>query len=247
MILPRSLFSRLLKALNELRSFFAKLKGARGEKWVAWHLKRLKAPDYLIINDLLLCSGANSTQIDHVVVSAFGLFVIETKYYKGWIYGGAESEYWTQNIYGHKYQLRNPVIQNQGHIRAIRRLLKLREDIPIYNIVAFSWQGTLYVNRTLPVMYWRQVVPYIRQFDERKLSETEVSDIYKEFQSSSQSDSEARRRHIQNVRQNQYRRDITVSNGRCPRCGGKLVPRKGLYGSFYGCANYPRCRYILPE
>ena len=239
----RSLIFRLFSFFSELRGFFSKLKGNRGEKWVAYRLKRLKAPDYLVINDLLLHSGANSTQIDHVVVSAFGLFVIETKYYKGWIYGGPESEYWTQNIYGHKYQLRNPVIQNQGHIRVIKRLLNLREGIPVYSIVAFSWQGTLHVNRTLPVMYWRQVVPYIRQFDERKLSESEVSDIYKALQSAGQADAEARRQHVQNVRQNQRRRDAAVANGRCPRCGGKLILRHGAYGRFYGCTNYPRCRY----
>ena len=30
----------------------------------------------------------------------------------------------------------------------------------------------------------------------------------------------------------------------CPKCGGKLVVRKGPYGSFYGCENYSRgCNY----
>ena len=36
----------------------------------------------------------------------------------------------------------------------------------------------------------------------------------------------------------------------CPKCGGKLVPRvakKGNYAGreFYGCCNYPDCRYIV--
>lgn len=30
---------------------------------------------------------------------------------------------------------------------------------------------------------------------------------------------------------------------KCPRCGGDLVKRNGRYGPFYGCGNYPRCRY----
>ncbi|MBI5881147.1 topoisomerase DNA-binding C4 zinc finger domain-containing protein [archaeon] len=30
----------------------------------------------------------------------------------------------------------------------------------------------------------------------------------------------------------------------CPKCGtGKLVLRKSIYGSFYGCSTYPKCRY----
>ena len=45
-------------------------------------LSLLPKKDYLVINDLLLQSGGHSTQIDHVVVSVFGVFVIETKYYK---------------------------------------------------------------------------------------------------------------------------------------------------------------------
>ena len=77
-------------------------KGKRGEKQVAVLLSLLPQKDYKVINDLLIQSGGHSAQIDHVVVSAYGIFVIETKYYKGWIYGGENSEYWTQNIYGHK-------------------------------------------------------------------------------------------------------------------------------------------------
>ena len=29
----------------------------------------------------------------------------------------------------------------------------------------------------------------------------------------------------------------------CPECGGKLVLRKGKFGEFYGCSNYPRCNF----
>ncbi len=113
-------------------------KGKRGEKQVSALLSLLPKKDYLVINDLLLQSGGHSTQIDHVVVSVYGIFVIETKYYQGWIYGGENSEFWTQNIYGHKYELRNPLRQNQGHIKAIQRLLVTDGTIPIHNIVAFS-------------------------------------------------------------------------------------------------------------
>ena len=29
----------------------------------------------------------------------------------------------------------------------------------------------------------------------------------------------------------------------CPRCQGRLIRRNGRFGPFYGCSNYPRCRY----
>ncbi len=39
--------------------------------------------------------------------------------------------------------------------------------------------------------------------------------------------------------------DIDYENDMiCPRCGHKLEIRKGKYGSFIGCGNYPRCKYI---
>lgn len=246
---PITLFSLFLflVGLFAFSFYWKNSKGSRGEKWVTRRLERLDTSKYLVINDLLLRYGANSAQIDHVVVSVYGIFVIETKYYKGWVYGGAESEYWTQNIYGKKFRLRNPVLQNQGHIRAIKRSLKLREGIPVYSIVAFSRQASLGVNPTLPVMYWRQVVPYIRQYDQPRLSETEVREIYDTLLSAGAADDVARKQHVQNVRQNQRRRDLAVSQGRCPRCGGELVLRNGQYGRFYGCSNYPRCRYTLHD
>lgn len=33
----------------------------------------------------------------------------------------------------------------------------------------------------------------------------------------------------------------------CPRCGGNLIDRNGKFGSFYGCSNYPKCKYTLKK
>ena len=219
-------------------------KGQRGEKQVAVLLSMLPK-EYKVINDLLLQSGGYSTQIDHVVVSAYGVFVIETKYYKGWIYGGENSEFCTQNIYGHKYELRNPLRQNQGHVKAIQRLLGNDGTIPIHNIVAFSRQATLKVDRSLPVLYWGQIVRYIRRFKEPMIAEEEVGEIYRTLMNSNVTDKGARKLHISSVRQNQSRRNTAVAKGKCPLCGGNLVLRNGRYGRFYGCSNYPSCKYIL--
>lgn len=222
-----------------------KSKGKRGEKQVSALLALLPRKKYKVINDLLLQSGANSTQIDHVVVSVYGVFVIETKYMQGWIYGGENSEFWTQNIYGHKYQLRNPLWQNQGHIRAICRLIGSQDSIPVHNIVAFSKQATLKIDRSLPVMYWWRVVPFIKRFKQPIISEDRAEEIYEKLLASNVTDKKARKEHVSNVYRNQARRNFDVANGRCPRCGGELVLRNGQYGRFYGCSNYPTCRYIL--
>ena len=232
-------------ALIALGILWRRSKGLRGEKQVAALLALLPKDRYKVINDLLIQKGGHSTQIDHVVVSVYGVFVIETKYYRGWIYGGENSEYWTKNVYGHKYELRNPLWQNEGHIKTISRLLDDPGLVPIYNIVAFSGQATLKVDRSLPVMYWRQVVPYIKRFREPQMSEAYAEEVFNTLLAANVTDKEARKQHVKNVKFNKARRDTAVANGKCPRCGGDLVLRKGKYGHFYGCSNYPKCNYTL--
>ena len=97
-------------------------KGVVGEEQVANILSKLPQEEYKIINNLLINQNGNTTQIDHVVVSEYRIFVIETKFYQGQIYGGTNSDYWTQNIYGNKYSLRNPIHQNRVHIHALTSL-----------------------------------------------------------------------------------------------------------------------------
>jgi len=232
-------------ALFALVIIWRRSKGKRGEKQVAVLLSLLPKKEYKVINDLLLQSGGHSTQIDHVVVSVYGVFVIETKYYQGWIYGGENSEYWTQNIYGHKYQLRNPLWQNQGHCKAIARLIGDSGSIPIQNIVAFSRQASLKIDRSLPVMYWWRVVPFIKRFKHAQITESQAREIYNTLVSANVTDRAARKQHVTSVKHNQVRRNTAVANGKCPCCGGNLVLRDGRYGRFYGCSNYPNCKYIL--
>ena len=92
-------------------------------------------------------------------------------------------------------------------------------------------------------MYWRDVVPYIKRFDQPQMTDALANDIYNKLMAANVPDKEARKQHVQNVRRNQSRSDIAVANGKCPRCGGNLVLRNGKYGQFYGCSNYPKCKY----
>ena len=222
-------------------------KGRIGEHRVAHILSKLPKDRYRVINNLLLrTSSGSTTQIDHVVISQYGIFVIETKFYKGWIYGGENSEFWTQNIYGNKYTLRNPILQNAGHVRVLRQLLKDYGDIPFIPVVAFSRQANLRIPSNSPVIYWSQIRKVIGQFKEKRIQPDSLSGIYNKLIESNIPDSkESRREHIRNVRSYEDRRNIAVASGKCPRCGGNLVLRHGKYGSFYGCSNYPRCRFTL--
>lgn len=101
----------IIVTLIPLLIFFAILylrfnKGKIAEKMV--HHKLMQLPEeYHVIDNVLFMSNGRSTQIDHIVVSPYAVFVIETQGYKGWIFGGESTEYWTQSIYGHKYNARS--------------------------------------------------------------------------------------------------------------------------------------------
>ncbi len=68
-------------------------KGKVGEKVVAGKLDHLPEDQYRVLNNVTIPTPKGSSQIDHLVVSIYGIFVIETKNYNGWIYGGEHSEY----------------------------------------------------------------------------------------------------------------------------------------------------------
>jgi len=82
-----------------IKIFKPQIKGYIGEKTINFMLKKLPE-DYKIVNDIFIKNDGCSSQIDHIIISKFGIFVIETKTYKGWIYGKEKQKQWTQNLYG---------------------------------------------------------------------------------------------------------------------------------------------------
>jgi len=219
-------------------------KGKMGEISVVNRLKRLPHEDYSVINDLMLKSGNWTSQIDHVMVSRYGVFVIETKNYQGWITGGENSDSWTQNIYGHKYSLYNPVVQNESHVIAIRKALGDYSRIKMIQIVAFSGKATLRVKTHYStVTYFRGLNKIIRSYKEEVLTSEQVSQIYETLLHANVVDKRERRTHNKEVRHRTLKKEAMVAKGICSRCGGNLVERSGKYGRFVGCSNYPSCKY----
>ncbi|MDD7234899.1 MAG: NERD domain-containing protein [Bacteroidales bacterium] len=219
-------------------------KGAIGEKRVARILEKLPEGKYSVINNLLLNNSGYTSQVDHVVVSVYGIFVIETKTYQGIISGGENSEQWTQNIYGNKYEFRNPILQNYGHVKSMKQVLGDYKSVPFISIVAFSSQANLRVSSNIPVVYWSQILDVIRGYENPVIKESDVRRITRLLMASNTDSKETRKDHVKNVRANVKKRQETIASGKCPRCGGDLVLRKGKYGPFYGCSNYPKCTFI---
>ena len=198
--------------------------------------------EYAVFNNVLLNSGGKSSQIDHIVVSAYGIFVIETKNYKGWIFGSDTSKQWTQNIYGEKHSFYNPVLQNQGHIFALKKLLNLPADFFV-SVVAFSSKATLKGYFGENVIYMSDVNGYIKSYTDKILTNADVLCVIEQITENNLSSPESQAHHIQKIDQNKERRTHLIECGICPRCGANLVVRNGRYGQFMGCSNYPKCRF----
>ncbi|PIC83024.1 nuclease-related domain-containing protein [Sporosarcina sp. P1] len=156
-----------------------KWRGAVGERTVQKRLKKL-GEDYRAYHDLYVEDAQYGlTQIDHVVVSKYGLHVIETKHYKGWIFGSENQKYWTQVIYKNKQKFYNPIRQNYGHIEALKSRLNL-PNLPACSIIAFSNEVEFKFKepfRSADVVHYRGLVKAIKQDDRPRLTDNQVNSI----------------------------------------------------------------------
>lgn len=219
-----------------------------GEYYVAKILSSLNENEYKILNDVILrLKNGKTTQIDHIVVSVYGIFVIETKNYSGWIFGNEKAEYWMQVIYNEKHRFRNPVKQNYSHIFALKETLTEYQNIKYFPLVVFVGGAELKeIKSNIPVIYDTKLLELIYSNATNKcLAEAEIDKIIKLISSKNIVNDEIRIEHIDTIRQSISERKLKMENLICPRCNGKLKLREEKLGKFYGCSNYPRCRFTM--
>ena len=215
--------------------------------------------DYTILDDVMLKTGKGTTQIDHVVVSRYGVFAIETKNYRGDIYGNDDRQQWTQVIvtdvtymkkwyktytYVTKNRFYNPVKQSVSHANAIKRTLGAWSNLKVVPIVVFAGSAVLKnVTTQHHVVYDDQLLATIRSYSYPCLSDADVAQVVNRLTQQNVRGQVDDRTHVSNVYAAKYKTNSKIASGICPQCGGTLVLRHGRYGNFYGCSNYPRCRF----
>jgi len=156
-------------------------KGIIGEALVKLVAKiRLPADTYVPIHDVTLlsihASSSDTTQIDHIFVSKYGIFVVETKNYQGWIFGNEKQAQWTQKLYKKSYRFQNPLRQNYKHQKALQALL----DIPfekIHSVIAFMGEATFKTTMPKNVTRGGAYVGYIKSFRDVVFSDDEVREF----------------------------------------------------------------------
>lgn len=149
--------------LGRTRSYYTTVFQNRGEALVSRVvLKNFGPPDYHLINHVTLQMKDGTTQVDHILVSRFGVFVVETKDYKGWIFGGAKQRSWTQVLFRAKYRFQNPIHQNMRHVRAVQNLLHLLPPGAIKSVVVFTGEAKFKTELPPGVFYISGLVDYLR-------------------------------------------------------------------------------------
>ena len=151
-------------------------KGMIGEWFINVSIRLfLDRREYHLLKDVTLPTPQGTTQIDHVIVSRFGVFVIETKNMKGWIFGNPAHKSWTQQIYRHRHSFQNPLRQNHLHMMTLKSLLGL-SDHQLHSVIFFIGDCTFKTPMPQNVMN-RGLIRYVKGITTPVLAESEVAHV----------------------------------------------------------------------
>lgn len=225
------------------------MKGVFGELLVNLAAKFfLDKKVYALFKNVTLPTEDGSTQIDHIIVSRYGVFVVETKNMKGWIFGSAQQKNWTQKIYRHSSTFQNPLHQNYKHTETLRSALELEPD-KVFSVVVFVGDSTFKTAMPDNVVYGMGYVRFIKSKRQVVLSDSDVLAICAKIQSGRLKPSiRTHIDHVQHVKtlvEEKQRQD----DNSCPKCGMPMTLRTARQGDnqgkqFWGCTGYPRCKTV---
>ena len=191
-------------------------------------------------HNLILPSKNGTTQIDHLIISVYGLFIVETKNKKGWIFGSEDQDNWTQSIFGKSYTFQNPLKQTIRQKLVLSAFLNLSQS-KIHTVVYFVGGSTFKTIMPENVINY-DLGRYIKRHHNLILSVIEVNQIIKDIEKHLSESSLSTKDHIKSLKIRHG------SNTICPNCGSNLVVRKVNQGqnpgtNFLGCEKYPSCRF----
>lgn len=241
-IIILSVLFLLVKKRNKKR-IKANINGAIGEWQVRMTLNKVSLFNrfkHLEINDyILLDDNDKSHQIDHIVISKKGIFCIETKNYKGKIYGSEDAKYWRQYLGKEENQFLNPIKQNKSHVYHLEKILG--NQYPVYSVIVFVQNNVdkIKVGNVINLNKLRRYLAHYRShlhLDEIQMQEIYTTLLAKKAKLST-------KEHVANIAKTQKE----LAKGICPRCNAKLVLRDGKFGMFYGCSNFPKCKFKINE
>lgn len=166
---------KILSTIGTLLSDSAEAKGKRGEMQSSFFLTMGLNSSYKLYHDVTLHTSDNATtQIDHIIISPFGVFVIEIKNFSGWIFGSEKQYKWTQSLPNKtKNQFLNPLIQNKKHVQAIQALFGL-DDNQVFSMVVFMEKAVFKTDLPSNVMHLSNMRRHIQGFKTVLFNEKQI-------------------------------------------------------------------------
>lgn len=239
-------FMPILLALAIIKTHW--FKGVMGEFIINVFAKwKLDKDVYHLIKNVTLPTEDGTTQIDHIIVSVYGVFVVETKNLRGWIFGTPNQRTWTQKIYRHTNKFQNPLHQNYKHTKTLQALLGLEEN-QIHSVIVFIGESEFKTPMPDKVTYGMGYVRHIKSKTQPVLSPKQVIEITQAIEAGRLARTfKNHREHVKHVQSIVAEKQ---NKQRCPKCGSDMVLRQTRKGekkgqSFWGCSTYPKCRSVI--
>lgn len=198
---------------------------------------------YRRVHSVIVPGNDGTTQIDHVCVSSFGIFVIETKNMSGWIFGSESDRHWTQSFPGKKFRFQNPLRQNYRHTKCLAEFLRL--DHSLFHSIAFFIGDCRFKTPMPPNVMSSGLASYIKKFRLWVLEQPHVEEIVATLQALRINPISNNREHVAGLKE---RHQSTATCPRCRRALKRRVARKGLFAgkAFLGCSGWPDCDFVRP-
>ncbi len=155
---------------------------------------------YHLLKNVTLRTGDGTTQIDHIIISIYGVFVVETKNMTGWIFGNPKQRTWTQIIYEDRYKFQNPLHQNYKHVKTLKSLLRL-DSLQLHSVVVFVGDSEFKTEMPENVIYIEDFIKYIESKQQPVLVGSEVKEIIEKIETERLEPSlETHREHVKNLK-----------------------------------------------
>ncbi|WP_313770602.1 nuclease-related domain-containing protein [Bacillus sp. S/N-304-OC-R1] len=184
-------------------------------------------------------SKSGFSQIDHVVITPYAIFVVETKNYTGTIYGERSRAKWSVNG---KFPMMNPFNQNYGHIQAIKGVLQTMDDTQFVSMVSINKRCTFKVNEELRKIQSNDLIVYdteLSEFIKRKINvlklqhrkprnaDDDIQDMYNKLKVANITDLQIRNEHVEKLKNKDSEESVKKEKllSTCKVCG-KVVSEK---------------------
>lgn len=218
-----------------LKAKFPVIKGQVGEWQVTRILENL-GEEYQVYNDIYVPKeDGGMAQVDHIVTSPWGIFVIETKHYTGWIFGSEHQAQWTQIIYKRKEKMYNPIRQNYGHVMSLKSYLGNAEPQLFHSVIAFSPQSAFKFKepfKSAAVVQFPELPKVIREKQNVVFSKLELDAVNEKLERLIISDRKEKKRikkeHLKLIRSRKIGKELKKQEEAVPSTSNGIKKRSNM-------------------